>query len=257
MSTLAPTVASPIALDQSPASPRLKGTLVPRTALSSAMERAMFALLDLHFNGVDWPTFQADLSEKNWVIVLEDEEGVLRGFSTLLLYRTQAPGGPVSVVYSGDTIVERAWWGSPALPRTWIQSVKQLTPMNGCSDLYWLLLTSGYRTYRFLPVFFRDFHPRFNVESSASAAMVDAIALERFGSRYDPRIGVVRFPRPQVLAPDLLEVSKGRTEDAHVRFFLARNPGYVRGDELVCLTRVHDDNLTPVGRRMARSTERG
>lgn len=254
MSTIAPTIGSSTILDEAPAPSRLRGTLIPRAALSGAMERAMFALLDLHFDGVDWPTFQTDLGEKNWVIVLEDEEGVLRGFSTLLLYRTQAPDTPVTVVYSGDTIVERAWWGSPALPRTWIQSVQKLT---GGSDLYWMLLTSGYRTYRFLPVFFRDFHPRCDGDgSAAAAALLDAIAVERFGSRYDPRSGVVRFPRPQVLAPDLLDVSKGRAEDPHVRFFLTRNPGYIRGDELVCLTRIHDDNLTPVGKRMARITKR-
>jgi hypothetical protein len=177
--------------------------------------------------------------------VLEDDDGgALRGFSTLLMYRTKAAGTPISVVYSGDTIVERAWWGSPALASTWIRAVKQLSAMNPDVDLYWLLLTSGYRTYRFLPVFFRSFYPRCDEETSPeAAALLDAIALERFGSRYDPEAGVVRFPRPQVLAPDLLDVSKGRTEDAHVRFFLARNPGYVRGDRLVCLTRIHDDNL--------------
>jgi hypothetical protein len=247
MSIIAPTAAS--------ISSRLKGTLVPRAALSGAVERAMFALLDLHFDGVDWLTFQTDLSEKNWVILLEDEEGALRGFSTLLIYLTRAAGTPVTVAYSGDTIVERAWWGSPALPGTWIRAVKQLSAMNSDGDVYWLLLTSGYRTYRFLPVFFRSFYPRFDGEASG-AALLDAIALERFGSRYDPRAGVVRFPRPQVLAPDLLDVSKGRTEDAHVRFFLARNPGYVRGEELVCLTRIHDDNLTPAGKRMARGSAR-
>jgi hypothetical protein len=248
MSIVAPTAAS--------ISSRLKGTLVPRAALSGAMERAMFALLDLHFDGVDWPTFQADLGEKNWVIVLEDEEGALRGFSTLLMYRTQAAGAPIAVVYSGDTIVERAWWGSPALPGTWIRAVKQLSAMNGDSELYWLLLTSGYRTYRFLPVFFRSFYPRWDGETTAASALLEAIALERFGSLYDARSGVVRFSHPQVLAPDLLDVSKGRTEDAHVRFFLERNPGYIRGDELVCLTRIHDDNLTPAGKRMARGWER-
>lgn len=217
----------------------------------------MFALLDVHFDGVDWPTFQTDLDEKNWVIVLEDEDGVLRGFSTLLVYCTQAPGKSATVVYSGDTIVERAWWGSPALPRTWIHSVKQFIPMDGGSELYWLLLTSGFRTYRFLPVFFRSFYPRCDVQTSkAAAGLLDAIAFERFGSRYDVRAGVVRFTRPQVLAPDLLDVREGRVEDPHVRFFLARNPGYIRGDELVCLTRIHDDNLTPLGKRMARGAER-
>jgi len=49
----------------------------------------------------------------------------------LLVYGTRAPGKPATVIYSGDTIVERAWWGSPTLARTWIHSVKQFIPMDG------------------------------------------------------------------------------------------------------------------------------
>ena len=36
----------------------------------------------------------------------------------------------------------------------------------------------------------------------------------------------------------------------HIAFFLATNPGHVRGDELVCLTELCDENLTRAGRRM-------
>lgn len=239
---------------EAPPCAHLNGRLVARAHLSSSTIHAMFALLGSHFAGVCRSIFDADLAEKNWIILLEDEERQLRGFSTLLIYPTEAPGVPVTIVYSGDTIVDRAWWGSPALARTWIHAVRQLTPIDGSRDLYWLLLTSGYRTYRFLPVFFCSFYPRHDQETPLEAqALLDALAFERFGSRYDPFRGIVRFQRPQVLAPDLLEVPTGRAQDEHVVFFLARNPGYVRGDELVCLTRIHDSNLTPAGRRMARS----
>ena len=44
----------------------------------------------------------------------------------------------------------------------------------------------------------------------------------------------------------------GPVPDPHIAFFLERNPGFVRGDELVCLTRIDEQNLTPAGRRMAR-----
>jgi hypothetical protein len=235
------------------ATSRLTGRLVARASLDAATTRAMFDLLVSHFSGVDGRTFVADLAEKDWVILLDDEGGDLRGFSTLRIYETSAPGRPITVVYSGDTIVERTWWGSPALARTWIQTVRHLTPMDGGRELYWLLLTSGYRTYRFLPVFFRVFYPRYDELTPSSArTMVDAIATEQFGSRYRADTGIVRFERPQVLAPDLLAVPDGREADPHIAFFLERNPGYVGGDELVCLTPINDDNLTPAGRRMAR-----
>lgn len=235
----------------------LKGRLVARASLCDREQDAMFRLLGAHFEGVDADTFSRDLKEKNWVILLEDEEGTLRGFSTLLMYDTSAAGRPLSVVYSGDTIVEPAAWGTSALPRTWIHSILALREQ-ATTDLHWLLITSGYRTYRFLPVFFRSFFPRAGAPIDAGArTIVDCLAAERFGRHYDRATGVIRFSRPQVLTDGLLAVPEGRRLDPHVAFFLARNPGYVRGDELVCLTEIVPRNLTAAADRMVREHGRG
>jgi hypothetical protein len=232
---------------------RLSGRFVPRHALNAGERNSMFVLLRSHFTGVDRATFESDLRHKNWVILLQDERGVLRGFSTLLVYPHSTLGRPMTIVYSGDTIVEREWWGSPALPLTWLRAVERLTPQYGNEEVYWMLLTSGFRTYRFLAVFFREFYPRFDDAPSDGPALRDAIAAAQFGDRYDPSTGVVRLERPQVLAPDLIDVPHRRARDPHVAFFLERNPGYVDGDELVCITRIAGHNLTAAGRRVARS----
>ncbi len=228
---------------------RLEGRTIRRDELRSDQIAVMFELLGTFFAGVTRPTFDQDLSEKSHVILLEDPEGRLRGFSTLLVYQTSIPDTPATIVYSGDTIVHRDWWGSPALPVTWLRAVRALTPST--APVYWLLLTSGFRTYRFLSVFWRDFYPRFDA-TTVTPALVEALARERFGSRYDASRGIVRFDRPQVLVPELLDVSSGRTSDPHVAFFLERNPGYTGGDELVCVTDLGDHNLTAAGRRIAR-----
>jgi len=233
----------------------LRGRLVDRAALDAATRRAMFALLGTHFTGVDAATFAADLDEKTAVVLLEDEAGHLRGFSTLLVYVSTAAGRPVTVVYSGDTIVERAWWGSPALAQGWLRAVRQLAA--GAGEVYWLLITSGFRTYRFLSVFFRAFHPSIAGAAAGLDGLRDVLARERFGDRYDAATGIVRLARPQVLSGRLLDVADGRVLDPHVRFFLARNPGYTAGDELVCLAPLDDANLTPGGRRIARSIAGG
>src|SRR5262245_11638518 len=234
------------------ATARLTGLTVPRAALSGDERQSMFDLLATFFTGVDRETFDRDLDEKNHVIMLEDDGGILRGFSTLCVYRTAVPGVDAMIVYSGDTIVDREWWGSPTLAVSWLRAARGLTRGEGTREAYWLLLTSGFRTYRFLPVFWRHFFPRYDSDA-VPRALVDALARERFGLHYDAALGVVRFPKPQVLVPELLDVPSGRALDAHVAFFLERNPGYVRGDELVCLTRIdRDENLTPAGRRIAK-----
>lgn len=233
---------------------RLTGRFITRHSVDADLKTAMFELLQTHFSGVARDSFESDLLEKNWVILLEDEAGVLRGFSTLLIYVDATLGRPVTVIYSGDTIVACEWWGSSALPLTWLRAVRQIVPLYGLAEAYWLLITSGFRTYRFLPVFFRDFFPR--ADGASDGGLLEALARTRFGSLYDAVQGVVRLQHPQVLVPELVDVPEKRAEDPHVAFFLQRNPGYIRGDELVCIARISDDNLTAAGRRMARTLER-
>jgi hypothetical protein len=209
----------------------MRGRLARREAVTGAERDAMFALLDEYFLGVTREQFEADLAEKNWVIVLE-EAGRVRGFSTLLVRD--------GVVHSGDTIVHREAWGSSALARTWLEAVKQLRPQ------YWLLITSGFRTYRFLPVFWKEFWPRH--DAPERPALLEKLARERFGRRYDN--GIVRFDAPQILRNGLKEIPPGRLDDPHVRFFAERNPGHAAGDELVCLCPLTAENQTAAGRRL-------
>ena len=220
--------------------------------LTPVQRDSMFKLLDTHFEGVTAEQFERDLAEKNIVILIYRGEQLV-GFSTLLAYETSFRGDPVSVVYSGDTIVAPEAWGSTALFRAWIRSVKALRSDFSRGKFYWLLLTSGFRTYRLLPVFWRHFFPRIDFKvSSEQKALLDHLSRERFGARYDAIQGIVRFDAPQRLRSRLLEVPVGRELNPHVAYFLSRNPQHCNGDELVCLTELDDSNLTAAGRRMIR-----
>jgi hypothetical protein len=226
---------------------------LPRTELSAVTQEEMFALLSRHFTGVTRVQFQTDLAEKNWVILLR-REGRLVGFSTLLVCETVFNGEPVSVVYSGDTIVAPEAWNSPALSRAWIACVNELRASYPRGRYYWLLLTSGFRTYRFLPVFWREFHPRCDALIPSDAKkLLDFLAHERYGAQYHSEAGIVRFTRPQSLRENLISIPEGKTADPHVEFFLRQNPGHINGDELACLTELCGQNLTPAGRRMVRA----
>lgn len=232
----------------------MRGRLVRREDLTEAEREAMYGLLSDHFEGVTRERFAADLADKTWALLLEDESG-LRGFSTLLLYESAPPGEEVcTVVYSGDTIVDPSAWGSAALPRCWIAAVRRLREEHPKGRLWWLLLTSGFRTYRFLPVFWKDFWPRWDAPTPPEAqTRLDFLASEKLGALYIKEEGLVRFPQPQRLRGELAEVPEGRLADPHVAFFLERNPGWADGDELACLTEIAVENLTAAGRRMWRA----
>lgn len=226
--------------------------IVPRDELTRTQTDEMFQLLAHHFDGVTRAQFARDLAEKNWTVLIQRDTRLV-GFSTLLVYESEFDGEPVSVVYSGDTIVAPEAWGTTALARGWITAVNQLRERYPRGKYYWLLLTSGFRTYRFLPVFWREFFPRHDVMTPAGIRQLrDQLATERFGEQYDPRSGIVRLHHPQRLQGELRMIPAERIADPHVAFFLTRNPGHAQGDELVCVTELCPENLTAAGRRMAK-----
>jgi hypothetical protein len=234
----------------------MKGRLLPRTALTSRDEEAMLALLGGTFEGVSREHFREDLDAKNWVILLRDERGALHGFSTLHWETVAWQGRSLSVVYSGDTVVDPAATDAAALSRSWIGAVNRLRRARPQDPVWWLLICSGFRTYRFLPLYWRRFHPRYDEATPPGAqALMQALARQRFGPRYDTGSGVVHLAHPQVLRPAFTGIPASRAADPHVAFFTERNPGHARGDELVCLCELSADNLTPAGERMWRAGE--
>lgn len=227
-------------------------TTVAIDELSTVAREEMFALLCRHFEGVSRIQFEADLGEKDWALLLH-REGQLVGFTTLKVYPADTALGPINVFYSGDTIVDPAAWDSPALVRGWIGMVKRIQESLTSRPCYWLLLSSGFRTYRMLPVFWKTFWPCFGRATPGEIQLtIDALAVRQFGAAYHAREGVVRFPRPQKLKAALAAVPAGRERNAHVAFFLTRNSGHLAGDELVCFTELTDVNLTSAGERVVR-----
>lgn len=230
--------------------PALAGRLVAVPRLTPEDRASMFGLLDRHFEGVTERRFQLDLGEKNWVLLLDRPDGSLAGFTTLRIDRAvDTPlGERVDVVTSGDTIVAPDAWSSSNLAPSWIAAVRNLAQDR---RIFWLLIVSGWRTYRFLPVFWRRFVPRCN--SPTPPPMLQTLrqlARTRFGATFHEEAGVVRFAEPQRLRGELAGIPEVRRRNPHVDFFARRNPGHADGDELVCLTEISDDNLTPAGRRM-------
>lgn len=213
----------------------------PRDAIGDDDLRAMLRVHRSLYADVDEARFRRDLAAKDEVVLLRRADGSLCGYSTLAVDRSA--DGPW-VLVSGDTGVERDAWGSPALALGWLSAA--LRWRDRCAALDWLLLAGGPRTYRFLPLFFRDHWPRADRPTPPDVQVrLDALGRARWGARYAH--GVVRLGEPP-LRPEH-EPRRDRDADA---FFRRANPGYLAGDELVCLTRVDRDNLTDAGRRILR-----
>ncbi len=228
-------------------SPRCDVT--PREELSVADRDQMFALLESYFEGVDRAVFERDLAEKEWIVLLRDAIGRVDGFSTLMRMDVD----DVTVFFSGDTVVARHRWGTYDLPRFWAKHVFSVARDLAPRESYWFLISSGYRTYRYLPVFFREFYPSYaRPTPDGVRSLIDRIARAKFNGSYDAATGVVRLATPAPLRAGVSDPEERIDRDPHVRFFVEANPNHAAGDELACLVRVSPDNVTPAGQRMIR-----
>lgn len=223
----------------------LQGEVNAVSDLSGADRDRMLALMQSYFQRVTARRFQRDLDEKQWVVVLRDVEGCLQGFSTIDLMQIMVGGRMARAVYSGDTIADRAYWRTAALPRAFLRFVSRHTSIDQDGvDWYWFYVCKGYRTYRFLPVFYRRFYPHPAQETPPfEQAVLSGLAQARFGSAYDPRTGIVTFPGDYLLRRGVGDITPERRKDPFVSFFADRNPGWQQGDELACLAPLSRHNL--------------
>ena len=72
-----------------------------------------------------------------------------------------------------------------------------------------------------------------------------------YGTNYIADQDIVNFNRDSTpLRNCVAHIDSTRMKDPHIAFFLENNPGYISGNELVCMTEIRDDNYTRAGRRM-------
>lgn len=220
-----------------------------RAMLSDADIARMFALYATYYDSTNFALFADDLAGKSHVIELR-AEGELVGFSTLAMLQFEHRGAANLALFSGDTIIDQAHWGDQALVAAFCRFAGQLRAQRDV-PLYWLLISKGYRTYRYLSLFARSYYPQHAGRTPASMQeRLDALAYRKFGAAYDAAAGVVRFAQSRGhLKPAWADVRDHLRTHEVVRYFLDRNPGYAAGDELVCLTELTSDNLRSFARR--------
>lgn len=229
----------------------MRGNILKCRDIDDATLAAMHALFCEQFDGVSFEVFREDLGDKTWALLLRDDAGALCAFSSMDLYDVDVDGRPVSVVYSGDTVVRSETWSDSALSYYWMGAIDYLRRVHHKERMYWFLIVSGYRTYRFLPVYSQTFFPRHDRATPPDVqAIMDAAATARFGTNYDATTGIVRLDHPARLKGRFRGIPENRLSDPHIAFFAERNPGHESGDELVCFAVLAEDELTRLGRRM-------
>ena len=235
----------------------MNGQILRRSDLNDVTMAPMYRLFCSQFDNVSMEQFVLDLDEKNWVLLLHNNAGELTGFSSMMVYEASFDNQNITLVYSGDTVVDRSTSGDSALSYYWMGAIDWLRRRYKKDRFYWFLLVSGYRTYRFLPVYSRLFYPRFDEPTPNDIqALMHSMACKRFNSQYDANTGIVRLNAPSVLKGEYSGIPEHRLSDPHIAYFAERNPGHERGDELVCFCELSEAKLTRLGQRMWRKGQK-
>ena len=210
----------------------------------------MSSLYLSHYDGCTETQMRADLSTKREVILLYSGPTIV-GFTTIQVYEHTWNNQRIRIVYSGDTVVDRAHWGQQALAFCWISRINEIKRENPALPLYWFVIVKGHRTFKYLPTFGKSFYPHWSIDRSDLKPLADHLALDKFGDLYNCKTGVVEYDESQGhLKKEIAHPTKEEMNKESVRFFLTKNPGYLHGHELVCICELEDENMKPFTKRV-------
>jgi len=194
----------------------------------------MYELMIKYYSNLDHDIFRNDLKEKSQVLLFRDDHGAIAGFTSSMIIRLNIEGVVAKLLYSGDTVMDRKYWNWSHLQNNWFNYISSLPEFKE-GGFYWILLSKGYRTYRYLPYYFNLFWPRYDAPTPPFVrTLIEGFANLKFPDEFDPASGIIRSVWDYV-KPGVADIKKRHLRDPHIEYFARVNPGYIRGDELVCV----------------------
>lgn len=230
---------------------RLAARVVQVSLLDARLREDAFELFRQSYADACRARFELDLAGKQLVILLTDRRsGALKGFSTIHVHAD----AQATIVFSGDTVVDREYWGQKQLQAAFVRVLLTLKLRAPLRPLYWFLISKGWRTYLLVANGFARAIPRHDrPDDPTLRRALDALASARFGDQYDAATSIIRYEtRHERVRDGLAPVPEDLRQHPHVRFFLERNPGHERGEELACLAEVRLVDLARIGVRLAK-----
>ena len=221
----------------------LAGSLRSIDSLSQQEQHQMLDLMGRYYEKIDRKKFYADLREKDGAIILCDNSGTIQGFSTYLVINTVYSCTKIAALFSGDTIIDKQYWGSPELFVTFGKLLGRLLNDHLGKRCYWFLMTKGIRTYLLLPLYFKMFFPRYDKATPCwEKGLIHHLARIKYAEHYNPETGVIEASA-DYMKKCIADIPEHRKSNRHVRFFLERNPNFSRGDELACICEIRLESL--------------
>jgi hypothetical protein len=219
----------------------LYAQVVPVLNVLLPQRKEMFLLLEQYYEKVEWNRFLSDLDNKDDVILLiEKQTEKIKGFSTLKNMTINNNGRFHYGVFSGDTVIDRDYWGQRLLGKKFLQYLFKQKFKHPFKPFYWILVSKGYKTYLLMANNFQNHYPRYEKQTPSDVQqLIDSFAHNLFGEVYEPESGLIQFSQSLgQLRPGIADIPSQVQDNPRIDYFLERNPEWSKGTELMCIARM-------------------
>jgi hypothetical protein len=223
-------------------SKKLRAKTVQVKNLAEQQVVSLYSVYEKYYENTSFSVFQKDLNNKNSVILLlESSTDRICGFSTILDLELEENGKRILGLYSGDTVVEKEYWGQGTLGIAFLRYLFLKKLCNPLTPCYWFLISKGYKTYLLMANNFKEHYPRFEKETPPEKNWIlNQFATRLFPKYYNSQCGVIRFDETGVhLKAGVADISQDlAVTNPRIAFFLEKNPSWMQGEELACIAKM-------------------
>ena len=200
--------------------------------------KQVYRVFEQYYDNTSFKLFKRDLSNKSGAfLVLHPKTGSIVGFSTIKELSLEIEGKKTHAFFSGDTVVEKEFWGTRILPYLMFKYIVSFRLRTVGDPIYWLLISKGYKTYMIMANNWYSYYPHYKGKNQHLKRIADAYADAYYGDYYVEEKGIMDFgddyaPLKGEVAPITNEM---RQKSPKIKFFEELNPEWKRGTELVCV----------------------
>jgi hypothetical protein len=143
---------------------KLSCKFIPIEKISVTTLSSMYRVFSRYYANTDLGTFISDMSKKSGVFLLREQStSRIVGFSTWTQLPINYKNKKAIGIFSGDTILEKDYWGNKALQKAFALRLLKMKLSNPRTHVFWLLISKGYKTYLLLANNFLKHYPNHGV----------------------------------------------------------------------------------------------
>lgn len=216
----------------------LRGMVRPVSEYTPEEIRAMYLLMEKFYNNTEEEVFRRDFFDKDYCLALYHETDGLVGFTTQKVMEIEVEGRRIQGMFSGDTIIHKEHWGDMELFRVWADFWFDYAERY--DEFYWFLICKGYKTYRIMPLFWKEFYPNYHSATPAyEQNIIHGYASQLYPDEYNEKTGVVEYKRKKdSLKAGIADIGERELKNKDIAYFCKANPGYAAGNDLACLAKI-------------------